>query len=182
VSALFWNNRDEDDFAGAHRLLLPVEDSFLRESNLLKLHTASYHETLDALLSTFIPFINLGIMIGSCSETKRERAVLRAQLANCASRVTGSKTRINFSIFCTMPLPGTPLGRLMTERGRVRYSIDEYPELWNVFVSVLQGDSFSPEDVTHFRHDILTEYGMDQSFGKVGSHRSTPLSARQSPT
>jgi hypothetical protein len=48
---LFWNTRTADTFAGCQRVLLPVEDSFLRQSSVLKLRGGGSREALDRLVS-----------------------------------------------------------------------------------------------------------------------------------
>lgn len=172
VESMFWNNGNLNEFSGAHRLLFPVEDSLLRTSSLLKLRTGGAKETLDRLLETKIPYINIGIMIGAWNETEDERKRLRCLLQQYATIASSSETSINYSIFCTMPLPGTGLGRRLCEEHRVKYDINRFPELWNVFISVVDGVKFSAENTTLFRREILAEHGMDQSLGKVKGRRA----------
>lgn len=168
IDALFWNNGNKNDYAGVHRVLLPVEDSLLRESSLFKLRNGGQVQLLEELVDRGIPYINLGIMVGDSHENQSERDNLQKNLRRLVEIAHGSNSRINYSIFCTMPLQGTGFGRNMHTEGRVGYNIDEFPELWNVFVSVINGDNFSAEEVTHYRDEILAEYGMGQELGKVG--------------
>lgn len=167
IDALFWNNGRRDEFRGAHRALMPVEDSLLRRSTLLKLRGDGSEEMLEQLLARGLPFLNMGIMIGSLTEGLDEHRNLQRNLAGLAAIVASGRTTVNFSIFCTMPLPGTVLGRDICASGRLRYDIDECPELWNVFVSVMDGDTFSCHEITRIRRSILAEYRMEQVAGKV---------------
>jgi hypothetical protein len=66
-----------------------------------------------------------------------------------------------------MPLPETPFKDQIIAQNRLRYDIERYPELWNIFCSVIQGEHFSPEETTQYRRDLLQEYGMQQVTGKV---------------
>ncbi|HLD73076.1 MAG TPA: radical SAM protein [Candidatus Nanoarchaeia archaeon] len=168
LDALFWNNGNRNDYSGAHRVLLPVEDSLLRESSLFKLRSGGQVQLLEELVDKRVPYINLGIMIGDSHETQNERNNLQRNLQRLVEVGQGSDSKINFSLFCTMPLEGTDFGRRMQAEGRVRYSIDEFPELWNVFVSVVDGDNFRAEEVTQYRNEVLAKQGMVQELGKVG--------------
>ncbi|HBH46698.1 MAG: hypothetical protein A2445_00410 [Candidatus Jacksonbacteria bacterium RIFOXYC2_FULL_44_29] len=166
--ALFWNSHDEICFSGAHRLLLPLEDSLLRESRLTKLdrlHTPEASNIIKHLLETEIPFLNLAVMIGAPEESAVNRARLEQNLEVLYKITRGSKTRVNFSLFCTSPLPGTPFGRRMASR--LSHKIEAAPELWTVFSSVINGDAFTAEETTQYRRALLERYNMSQRDGKV---------------
>src|SRR5262249_52955464 len=64
IRTLFWNNGDRDDWAGAHRMLFPVEDSLLRPTKLSKLKKPVQERILEALVESGLPFLNMAIMIG----------------------------------------------------------------------------------------------------------------------
>ncbi len=176
IDSLFWNNGNNDDYAGVHRVLLPVEDSLMRESSLLKLRNGGQVQLLEELVDRGVPYINLGIMIGASQETQSERDNLQRNLQRLSKVEQGSDSKVNYSLFCSMPLSGTGFGRRMQAEGRVRYNIDEFPELWNVFVSVVDGDNFSAEEVTQYRNEMLAEHGMEQELGKVGTSSGKVLS------
>jgi len=167
VDALFWNSGRHDDFAGLHRLLFPLEDSLLRHTHLRKLQKHTQELVLEELIAREVPFINITIMIGDPNETPTERSNLEANLKRIFELAKGTKTRLNFSVFCTMPLPETPFKDQIIAQNRLRYDIDQYPELWNIFCSVIQGKHFPPEETTQYRRDLLQEYGMQQVTGKV---------------
>ncbi|MBI2665414.1 radical SAM protein, partial [Candidatus Woesearchaeota archaeon] len=182
LDALFYNNGDRANYAGVHRLLFPVEDSLLRGSSLAKLRNANQIQALDAILEREVPFVNIGIMIGAATESQEERNNLLHRMEELHQVTRRSTTTVNYSLFCTMPLPGTVLGRQMHADGRVKYDINEYPELWNVFTSVLQGDNFTAEETTRFRHDILSRYSMEQDEGKVSPRIPTDtIDMKKSP-
>ncbi len=167
ADALFWNNGKRENYAGAHRMLFPVEDSLMRRTKLKKLRNNVYKEVLAEILKRELPYINIGIMIGSEQETPEERLNLERNLDFLYDMAADSNTKLNFSIFCTMPLPGTPLYTAMERQGRIAYDINKVPELWNVFASVIKGDHFSPEETAQYRRDLLQKYNMQQEFGKV---------------
>ena len=169
IDALFWNNNDQKNHAGVYRLLFPLEDSLLRKSNLLKLARTNKEIALEELIHRNVPYINLGIMTGGPQETQDERRNMEKWLSQFYDRTRGANTKFNYSLFCTMPLPGTEFGRQMQREGRIRYDIDRFPELWNVFLSVVDGDNFTAEQNTQFRKDVLQQFGMQQDLGKVGT-------------
>lgn len=172
IDALFWNNGSSNDYQGAHRLLFPLEDAVLRHSGLLKLRHNVHNYALEELIARNIPYTNLGIMTGCPTETQNERRNMERWLSQFYDRTKGANTKFNYSLFCTMPLPGTDLGRQMHAEGRVKYSIDQFPELWNVFLSVVDGNNFTAEQNTQFRNEVLQQFGMQQDLGKVGSRAS----------
>lgn len=169
ISDLFWSNRNPSRYAGAHRLLFPVEDALLTRSSLSKLKQVQGRimRLITRLADTGLPYLNLGIMIGGPHETPDERQNLVRNLDEIHQLVQGLPTRVNFSVFCTSPLPGTDFGRRMTAEGRLARSIEDAPELWTVYGSVLNGDHFSAEATTRFRAELLRRYGMSQVGGKV---------------
>jgi|GEM_PF-4221299 len=167
IDSLFWNNGNRDDFAGLHRLLFPMEDSLLRCSQLRKLKKHSQELVLEELIRRQVPFINITIMIGDPHEQPEERQLLEENLERIFELARNSQTTLNFSVFCTIPLPGTPYKDQLANQGRINYDINSAPELWNVFNSVIQGDHYTPEQVTGYRRELLQKYNMQQLKGKV---------------
>jgi hypothetical protein len=167
IQSLFWNNGKRDDWAGVHRMLFPVEDSLLRSTNLSKLKKNVQTQILEAILDTGIPFLNMAIMIGGVQETPDERKILEEKLFEFRRMAEKSQTRINFSVFCTMPLPGTEFSGMMQRDNRVAYDINEHPELWSVFCSVLRGNQYMPEEITSYRRSLLAQHNMQHDLGKV---------------
>lgn len=169
--ALFWNNINSGSasFAGVHRLLLPLEDILLRQSDLKKLSRAQNEATgvINKLLDVRIPFLNVAIMIGDPKETMSDRIRLENNLEQLYDIARGSNTQMNFSIFCMSPLPGTPFGREMTAKQRLAYSIEDAPELWTIATSVINGDEFSAIENTSYRRKLLSRFNMAQKEGKV---------------
>jgi hypothetical protein len=47
---------------------------------------------------------------------------------------------------CSIPLPGTP--DFHAFRDHISFSADEHPELYNVFMSVLRNEHFTPLELT----------------------------------
>jgi hypothetical protein len=167
IKALFWNNGDRENWAGAHRMLFPVEDSLLRATSLSKLRKNTYVQILEALIDRGLPFVNMAIMIGGPNETEDERSRLEERLHDFVRLFEGKATKLNFSIFCTMPLPGTEFAARMRREERVVYDIQHYPELWSVFSSVVHGNNFRPEASTAYRRTLLARHNMQQDSGKV---------------
>ncbi|MDO8509800.1 MAG: hypothetical protein Q7S24_01525 [bacterium] len=167
--ALFWNHQERNQFAGAHRLLFPLEDSLLRETNLRKLKRMSGKTggLIIKLLEQGIPFLNVAIMIGSPHETAADRERLEQNLEILSEAAHGYATRLNYSVFCTSPLPGTPFGAAVTTSGRLSHSIEDAPELWTVFASVIDGDTYSAIETTRYRRELLERFNMEQADGKV---------------
>lgn len=169
IDALFWNQQSAGRFVGAHRLLFPLEDALLHDTGLSKLKRVRGRtsEIATAILERGIPFMNIAIMIGGPNETSDDRAQLETRLETLSALVGEHNTRVNFSVFCTSALPGTPFGREVTQAGLLSHSIDEAPELWSVFVSAINGCTHTAVDTTQYRRDLLRRHNMLQCDGKV---------------
>ena len=129
IESLFWNNDSLDNFSGAFRALIPVENSLSgdKDHRLSKLRKFDENVAiLEQIISSGVPQINLGVMIGWPEESHdsikniTEKLELIDQL--CVSvnnkNIHNIKTKINYSIFCVTPLPGTPFYNNMHDRGK----------------------------------------------------------------
>ncbi len=167
MDAIFWNNANPEDFSGLVRVLVPFEDSLLKTSSLKKLSRVHHNRVLEELISRKVPYVNLAIMIGAPDETEQNRSKLKAHLDDIYFNTIGEPMHLNFSVFCVMPLPGTRQYAQVEKENRMAYDINTYPELWNVFCSVLRGDNFEAEETTAFREQLLNKFGMEQNSGKI---------------
>src|SRR5258708_3380462 len=106
-------------------------------------------------------------MIGDVAESEDNRRQLEKNLAMLSDTISRYPTRVNFSIFCTSPLPATPMGDDILRSEHLAYSIDDAPELWTVATSVINGMRFSAVETTEYRRQLLQRFGMLQIEGKV---------------
>ncbi|MFC1722976.1 B12-binding domain-containing radical SAM protein [Nanoarchaeota archaeon] len=154
-----------DGQSGMHRALIPLEDCLIRYSHHNKCQDLDYERVLDYLIEKEVPYVNIAIMIGHPEETKENRDGLMRNLRKIYDRFKKSKTTVNFSVFCSIPIPGTGFHEQMS--ARIKYDHREYPELYTVFNGVIDGDNYSAEEITEFRERILEEFDMQQDEGKV---------------
>jgi biotin synthase-like enzyme len=164
-------------FVGASRVLAPLEDLGSRHNIKKMLGWKQEKGILRKLISIGVPQINLGIMLGFPHDNAENISRIRAKIQeleemrleiNERNRPTkGLLTAFNHSLFCVMPLPGTPLYEQMKTDGRIKYDIEKDPELWNVFTSVIEGDSFAPERITQLRREFIKEFGSVQPDGRI---------------
>lgn len=142
-------------FAGCFRALISLEHlTDQKIQNLAKLKPFEDEKRiLEAIAKTKCPKLHIGIMIGDKDESKKS---LETILVRCLEikTIATTHTKIKFSFFCRMPLFGTPdWSRLESS---IKYPITDHPELWTVSTSVIQGDSYSPEQITRIRKGLST--------------------------
>ncbi len=174
LDVMFWNNGDPANWQGAFRMLAPFEN-LDRGLHLYK-KMRPWEDNLAVLgrIAFFgIAQINMGVMFGWPNLSFEDLAFIRArthelkEVLDAAVLTRPMNTGMNLSLFCTMPLPGTPFYEEMRRLGLIAYDIEEHPELWNVFTSVLTGEHFSPEQITEIRRELIVEFASEQPEGKV---------------
>ena len=135
---------------------------------------------MSRMIEEGMPQINLAVMIGFPSDTKESIKATRQNLDLMMDMrndiVDGLdrqvNTHINFSIFTATPFPGTPYFEETLQSKRMEYDIEEHPELWNLYTSVVRGDTFSAAESTNHRRELLSAGHSVQSGGKVALHLS----------
>lgn len=182
IRSMFWNNNSVENFSGSFRVLIPVENSFSGENEgkgkLSKMRKYEDNlKILDSIISQGIPQINIGIMIGWPNESLKnikniqERVEEVGRLCNSVGKVVNRfKTKLNYSFFCVTPLPGTPFYHQMIIEKRIVYDIETDPELWSLYTSVLNGDYYTPNNITDIRQNLLYLFDSHHIDGKVRLH------------
>jgi len=180
---MFWNNDDPENFAGAFRGLIPFENALSAtdetELKLKKLRDLNENfQILTRILEAGLPQVNLAVIIGFPDETAASLANARRNLAalmklrdevvETSPRRIG--THINYSLFTATPFPGTPYFDEMRDARRMEYDIEEHPELWNLYTSVVRGDTFSAARTTEHRRELLEFTRSQHAAGKVKLH------------
>jgi len=158
LRALFYHSSKER-FVGCFRALLSLEHLVeKRRKKEKKLLTFKQEECIiKKIIKIGCPKIHLGIMIGDVNETQATLAetmkralILKKSLKKITPK--GNKFPIHFSIFCRMPLYGTPDWR--TFRPHLAYSIEKDPELWTVATSVVNTKEILAEKITKWRNKL----------------------------
>ncbi|MBI5228419.1 cobalamin B12-binding domain-containing protein [Candidatus Micrarchaeota archaeon] len=175
LEAMFWNNGDPENWQGAFRTLIPLENPQSTERRYKKLRSWEDEMlVMEAIVRMGIPQINIGIMLGWPEENWQSVNLIRTKYLEIRKMVEGANARqdlvvsgTNLSLFCVMPLPNTPLHDEMIGQGRIVYPIEEHPELVNIFTSVIRGDHFRPEEITDIRMNLINGAGSEQPEGKV---------------
>lgn len=185
LDLMFWNNDKPDDFMGLFRGLIPFENALsIPESGVdkmaLKKMRSSDENTqlLARLVEAGVPQLNLAVMVGFPSDTPETVATtkrnLNALMEMRDDLVDNSdltiQSHINFSVFTATPFPGTPYFDEVLESGRMAYDIEEHPELWNLYTSVVRGDTFQAEQNTENRRELISSGRSRQVDGKVRLH------------
>ncbi len=171
LKALFYNNT-EKKFVGCFRALLSLEHLVeKRRKNEKKLLSFKKEESIiKEIIKTGCPKLHLGIMIGDLNETHatleetKKRAIkVKEVLSKAAPK--DKRTSLHFSIFCRMPLYGTP--DWLTYKPHLTYSIDKNPELWTVATSVVNTSDFTAEEISKWRDKLTLYLNGKKDFGHL---------------
>ncbi len=157
INSLFYHQKNEDEtFRGTFRCYIPLES--LTDKGIGQLRKLRSYETEKEILrdiaNTKVPMLNFGVMVGHPSETletlskTEERCFEIKQTIHKISPHTG----LYFNFFMFTPLPGTP--DFKRYQNRMIADINNQPELWNFYVSCINGDYFSSKDMTLARRDL----------------------------
>ena len=185
LELMFWNNDDPDDFSGLFRGLIQFEyvlsipQSGADALSLKKMRSVDENTQLLArLVEAGMPQVNLAVMIGFPDDTPESVATtkhnlnalmeMRDELVAASTRRIN--THINFSVFTATPFPGTPYFDEMRDDKRMEYDIEEHPELWTLYTSVVRGDTFSAAESTENRRELIATGRSRHGDGKVQLH------------
>jgi radical SAM superfamily enzyme YgiQ (UPF0313 family) len=157
IDALYRNGRDGDRFVGCFRSYIPLDKVTSGEMALLRklkpLETA--HEVVAAIAETGVPAVALGFVVGSIRETRKslaETAIRATEFSRGVAAASGGRTAAAVLFLCSVPLPGTPDFRSF--QPRIVFAADRYPELYNIFMSVVQNEEFTPLELTLERQQL----------------------------
>jgi hopanoid C-3 methylase len=151
IDALYRNGHEGGHFVGCFRSYVPIDKVTAEEMSLLKklkpLRIAQ--AVVGAIAECGVPALALGFVIGSIRDTPRsleETAIRAEEFSSIVTRSSGSRTAPVVLPLCSVPLPGTPDFRYFHDN--ILFPADQYPELYNVFMSVLRNNHFTPLDLT----------------------------------
>jgi hypothetical protein len=122
-------------------------------TKLKPLHVA--RAVVSAIAACGVPTLVLGFVIGSTRETVSslaETAARAEEFSTIITRSSGGRTTPVVLPLCSVPLPGTPDFRSF--RDNIAYPADQYPEFYNIFMSVLHTSDFTPLGLTQRRRYI----------------------------
>jgi hopanoid C-3 methylase len=154
IDALYRNGADDGRFVGCFRSYVPLDKVTEDEMSLLrKLKPLPVAEAVvGAIADCGPPEVALGFVIGSVRESPgslEETALQAERFAEIVTHSSGGRTAPYVLPLCSVPLPGTPDFRNLQDR--IAYPADQYPELYNIFTSVVGNDHYTPLDLTRAR-------------------------------
>jgi len=153
VEALFYNNRDYDNFVGCYRALVPLESLRTKDEKVRYRKLAPLNDNLkvlDAIAAQECPKLNISMIIGERDETEESLKITTETALMMKDRYRDAKTKLHFSVFCLTPLPGT----MLMDYGRLAYKVEEHPELYSLATSVVKGDHLPPERIFEARREM----------------------------
>ena len=164
IGALYRSGWSGDRFVGCFRSYVPidkvVDDEMSRLRKLKPLDVAI--SVVGAIAACAVPILALGFVIGNARETPaslEETCDKAAAFRDLVHRRSSGRTTPVVLPLCSVPLPGTPDFRNFSRH--IAFSPEEYPELYNIFVSVLHTEAFSPWDLTRARRRMRNALNSD---------------------
>jgi len=148
-----------DGLSGCYRVNMPLERVDIPAyRKLVPFETDK--KLLASILTHHVPMLTVGIIIGCPRETKDSLADTERKLkefTRLIGKQSAGKTQVYTCVFLHTPIPGTNDYRRFHEEGRLAFDIDEYPELYNFYTSVVNGDEFAYHEITKLRRDMALE-------------------------
>lgn len=164
IESMF-SNDGGDPLVGCFRAYVPLES--LRDdapSRYKKLKPWDREkEIIRAITEAGIPAFGFGVIIGFPDDTED---TLSLTLRRCEElRKLCYKTNPNivqyFQIFCNILLPGT--GDFWKHSKRLAYDINEHPELFNFYTSIINGDRLDHQAFAQARRNMIAHLNEPQA-------------------
>lgn len=150
---LFYRKTDHKNnmLIGAYRLYFPIETFEKREKygklKPLKIQT----KVIAALLNLEIPQIAFGTIIFPNATEKTFQLIKKEYLKiKQMIKQRGEKTKARYNILNLIPLKEY-------RKMKTKYSIEEFPELWNFYTPVYDGINFSARELFEKRLKLIKE-------------------------
>lgn len=147
-----------DGNAGCYRAYVPLERVDSQEAPYRKLKPFDIERAiLMSIISKGVPTLNIGVIIGNPQEnqisldrTEMKLIALKEEILSFSS----GKTFPYVNLFLHIPIVGTNDYRRFYKEGNISYNVTEYPELYNFYTCVLNGENFTGEELTQIRRDM----------------------------
>jgi radical SAM superfamily enzyme YgiQ (UPF0313 family) len=160
VDALYRQRHDGGRHVGCFRSYMPLDKVTAGEmARLRKLKPLDIsRRVVAAIAERGVPVLVLGFVIGSIRETIEtldQTTVLAHEFSELVHRASAGRTIAPVLPLCSVPLPGTPDFR--EGQDHIVFPPDRYPELYNIFLSVVRSDEFTPLELVERRQRIRDE-------------------------
>lgn len=157
-----------DGSTGCYRSYIPLErvdDS----SKYRKLKPFDIEKRiLTSIVEQGAPLLNLGVIIGHPQETMDSLDLTERRMQELMGQISEQsegKTKPYTNIFLHIPISGTNDCAKFIREGRLAFDINDNPELYNFYTSVINGDNLSCYDLTMLRRDIAFRLNGEEAMG-----------------
>ena len=135
---------------GAYRVYVPVE-TFDRRHEYRKLKPVELqNKILSWLAQAGLAEIDFGVVLPPSADEETFRNIYHGYM-NIRNIITGGgRTKARYAVFHLIPIS---LYRGM----RTKYTVDEFPEGWNFYFPVYDGDNFSARELFERRLELIQE-------------------------
>ena len=147
-----------DGSAGCYRSYIPLEriDAADLPYRKLKAFDVQRHILL-SIARQGVALLNLGVIIGNPEESPDSLRLTERRMTQLKDDIldsTAGRTFAFANFFLHIPICGTNDYRRFHGAGRLSFDIDEHPELYNFYTSIIRGDHFTYHDLTEIRKDM----------------------------
>ena len=154
IDALFKGEYQDGRFNGCFRSYIPLEK--LTDEGMAGYKKLKGFDTekrvIEEIARTQVPQLNFGLLLGMPDESPQSLQVTHQraeEIKQLVSRASNDRSESYFLSFLFIPIPGTPDYRKAEKN--FGYSLEEHPELCNAYASIINGQHFSPYEMTRER-------------------------------
>lgn len=157
MEALFWNEKDENNWKGCYRVQIPLE--YLSDEPSTKftklIDFNKQLKILEVILKMGVNWQTYNVIIGFLDDTHESIEKYRLKCQKIKDHLYGLDESYQpyFNIFNLTLLPGTPDYKKLYKH--FKYSIDENPEMVGVYLSGFSGKHISNIELFHKRIEMI---------------------------
>jgi hypothetical protein len=165
IEAMFSYTKADGRFVGCFRSYVPLES--LRQDaprKYKKLRAWDVEkEIVRAIVDAGLPAMGFGIMIGLVDDTQEDLRLTAKrcdELRRLCEKANPAAVQ-HYQVFNNILLPGTP--NFSKYHERTTHNIQEHPELFNFYTSVVEGENFAHWEFYRERQNIMATLNGQQA-------------------
>lgn len=157
-----------DGKTGCYRSYIPLERVDAQSYRKLKSFEVE-KEILECIARSGVQLLNLGVIVGNPRETSDSLALTETKMHELMGLCRAYSVSPYVNVFLHIPIPGTIDYRRFYDEHRLAYDVNCFPELYNFYTSVINGDNFDCRQLTRIRREIAFRLNGEHAM-KVWEH------------
>jgi hypothetical protein len=165
IESIFSTNIQNDKFVGNYGMYFPFENLQTENPKDAYKKLMSFDKELailDAALDAGLESVSYGTIIGVKGDNQENLSRAKSRIHEINDLVKG-KGKNGLAIpFCYMPIPKTKF--FSSYKQDIVYSLEEYPELMGLNVSLARTENYEPHEITQMKIDMEKEFLTKKEF------------------